>query len=72
MIARHAPALAAVKGTAAVAADISVITATIPPRTALLSQAIVSVAEQTLQPIEHLIAVDLHRNGGGGKKKPFI
>jgi glycosyltransferase involved in cell wall biosynthesis len=64
--------LGAARGTAAVVADISVITATIPSRTALLSQAITSVAEQTLQPLEHLIAVDLHRNGGGATKNRLI
>lgn len=65
-------ALVAAKGTAVGFADISVITATIPSRTALLSQAITSVAEQTLQPLEHLIAVDLHRNGGGTTKNRLI
>jgi glycosyltransferase involved in cell wall biosynthesis len=64
--------LAAVKGIAVGFADISVVTATIPSRTALLSQAIASVAEQTLQPLEHLIAVDLHRNGGGPTKNRLI
>jgi len=64
--------LAAVKGIAVGFADISVVTATIPSRTALLSQAIASVAEQTLQPLEHLIAVDLHRNGGGATKNRLI
>lgn len=54
------------------AADISVVTATIPSRTALLAQAITSVANQTLQPAEHLIAVDLHRNGGGATKNRLI
>lgn len=64
--------MAAVKGIAVGFADISVVTATIPSRTALLSQAIASVAEQTLQPLEHLIAVDLHRNGGGATKNRLI
>ena len=43
--------------------DVTVITATIPPRSSMLNRAIQSVALQTLQPATHLIEVDLHKTG---------
>jgi len=51
---------------------ITVITATMPSRTAMLAEAIASVANQTEKPYAHLIAVDLHRNGGGATKNSLI
>jgi glycosyltransferase involved in cell wall biosynthesis len=52
--------------------DVSVVTATIPSRTSLLAEAISSVAAQSVKPEDHLIAVDLHRQGGGPTKSQLI
>ena len=53
-------------------AEITVITATMPHRAAMLKQAIESVAVQTLKPAEHLISVDIHRSGGHATKNRLI
>lgn len=47
---------------------VSVITPSLPSRTARLAQAMLSVRGQTLKPIEHLIAVDHERVGTGAVK----
>lgn len=44
--------------------DVTVITATMPGREALLAEAMASVVEQTLAPADHLITVDYVRRGG--------
>jgi glycosyltransferase involved in cell wall biosynthesis len=72
MIARHAHVLGAARGTAVALADITVITATMPNRAAMLKQAIESVASQTLKPLEHLVSVDIHRIGGHAIKNRLI
>lgn len=43
--------------------DITVVTATIPPRAALLTRAVRSVAQQTMQPRAHFIVWDHDREG---------
>lgn len=43
---------------------VTVITATMPGREALLAEAMASVVEQTLAPADHLITVDYVRRGG--------
>lgn len=43
---------------------ISVITATLPERSALLAEAVASVTQQTLPPDEHLVGYDYRRRGG--------
>jgi hypothetical protein len=44
--------------------DVTVCTATIPPRKELLARAIGSVAAQERKPKAHVIQVDLHKRGG--------
>lgn len=63
---------AAVKGIAVAVANVTVITATTPSRTRLLTEAIASVAAQSLPVAEHLIGVDLHRQGGAATKNGLI
>ena len=48
--------------------SISVITASLPTRSAMLAEAVASVADQTFQPLEHLIAIDYEREGTGAVK----
>lgn len=52
--------------------DVTVITATIPPRAAMLERSVGSVARQTLQPVEYLIEVDLHRTGAAATRDRLL
>lgn len=52
--------------------DVTVITATIPHRSALLARAVRSVAEQTLQPAAHLIEVDTGRTGAAATRDRLL
>lgn len=45
--------------------NVSILTATLPERADMLAEAVASVQAQTLAPVEHLIAVDHHREGAG-------
>jgi len=48
--------------------SVTVITATMPGRGKLLAEAMASVVAQTLEPSEHLVAVDYIRRGGARPK----
>lgn len=52
--------------------DVTVITATIPPRAHMLTRPINSVASQTLEPAAHLIEVDLHRTGAAATRDRLL
>ena len=49
-------------------ASTSVITASLPTRSAMLAEAVASVAAQTVQPLEHRIGIDYLRDGTGYTK----
>jgi len=53
-------------------ADVTIITATIPPRTHLLARAVKSVEAQTLQPAAHLIMEDTNKLGGAAIKDKLL
>ena len=53
-------------------ADVTIITATIPPRTHLLARAVKSVEAQTLQPAAHLIMEDSNKLGGAAIKDKLL
>jgi hypothetical protein len=52
--------------------DVTVITATIPPRSGMLARSVGSVANQTLKPKAHLIEVDLHRTGAAATRDRLL
>ena len=53
-------------------ADVTIITATIPPRSDLLARAVKSVKAQTLQPAAHLIMEDSNKLGGAAIKDKLL
>ena len=53
-------------------ADVTIITATIPPRADLLARAVKSVEAQTLQPAAHLIMEDSNKLGGAAIKDKLL
>ena len=53
-------------------ADVTIITATIPPRTHLLARAVKSVEAQTLQPAAHLIMEDTNKLGGAAIRDKLL
>lgn len=52
--------------------SISVITASLPTRGAMLAECIASVAAQTQPPIEHLVAVDHARRGSAATRNSLL
>ena len=51
---------------------ISVITASIPSRTAMLAECMASVARQSLRPLEHIVAVDHARYGSAATRNAAL
>jgi len=51
---------------------ISVITASLPSRSAMLAECVASVTAQTLAPLEHLILVDHHREGAARTRNRLV
>lgn len=51
---------------------ISVITAAIPSRSAMLAECVASIASQTVAPLEHLIAVDHRRDGSSAARNGLL
>lgn len=52
--------------------DIVVVTPSLPTRATMLGEAVASVAKQTLQPREHLIAVDYDRRGSAYMRNQLV
>lgn len=53
-------------------ADVTVITATIPPRVGMLEKSLNSVANQTVKPMAHLVEVDLHHTGAAATRDRLL
>lgn len=51
---------------------ISVITASIPPRQAMLAECMAAVAAQTLPPLEHLVGIDFARWGSSPTRNALV
>lgn len=52
--------------------DVTVITATIPPRAGMLGRCVESVHRQTLKPAAHLLEVDVHRTGAAATRDRLL